>query len=284
MDDARRLTVETEAGAASAMHLPAGRVTVSGRLLADQDGVVTIEPRQRHDQLHTSATGPIEPRSPTHLRLKGLGNTALPGARRDATHVQAWPDLTGEITPEDGAVRVHRRNPLTTLTDFWTPGPAVSLDVELPPVPPGAPFDLSPLPDAEQRLIADGVILSRKALRTRHGGRVLVVATTAPGDVERHLRPIYGRRLHIRASPWTVEQYRAALDTLNDHHDRWHLLLVGDHTDAHGQVVIVVSSVDEDPGLIAWLAGQPPGLVDHRPWVHRRNPGAWSRRNRAPTP
>jgi hypothetical protein len=118
-------------------------------------------------------------------------------------------------------------------------------------------------------MIHAGVIVSRKILRTRRGGRVLVIATTAPDEVEHHLRPVYGAHLHVHESQWTVEQYRIATGDLDDHYDAWRLLVVGDHVNAHGQVVIIASTVGEHADLLAWLAVQPRGLVDHRPWIRR---------------
>lgn len=244
------------------------RVTVGGRLLADPAGLVTVEPRERHDQLTTSATGAIAPRSGHSLPLAGIDATdvaTLPGARRDATHVQAWADLTAVLAP-NGTAHVERYDPLSVLTDFWTPAPSTVLEADVPP-PPDEPPTPEPRTAVEQDLIDSGVIVSRKVLRTRHRGRVLVIATTAPAQVERHLRPVYGGHLHVHASRWTAEQYRSATDTLNDHFDRWQLLIVGDHVNGQGEVVVVAATVTEHPELATWLAEQPPGLVDHRPWL-----------------
>jgi hypothetical protein len=148
-----RTTGTLPSARSTALHLPAGRITVSGRLVVEPDGTVTIEPRQRHDQLTTSGTGPIEPRSQIHLGLTGIDTTELtdlPGARRDDARAQAWADLVAVVT-SDGMAHVERCTPLTSLTDFWTPGPSVVLDADIPTAPAGLPPDPSPLPLAERQ-------------------------------------------------------------------------------------------------------------------------------------
>jgi hypothetical protein len=248
-----------------------GPVTLGGRVLAEPDGTVTVEPRRHHDQLTTSGTGPIAPATPPHLRLTGLpGATvaALPGARRSGGRLQAWADLAAEILP-DGTATVIRCGPLTRLHDLWTPEPHAVLDAGVPAAPAGRPVLRIPPPAAEQHLIDAGVIVSRKVLRTHGGGKVLLVAATDPDAAERVLRPVYGERLRVRQSTWTAAQHRAAAQTVAEHADAWQVLVLGDHVDGHGRVVVTFSTVDTPPPLTAWLAGQPPGLVDHRPWLRR---------------
>ncbi|MGK5683261.1 hypothetical protein [Actinoplanes sp. URMC 104] len=242
------------------------RVDVRGRLLADPAGVVSIEPRQAPGQLEESLAGPVAPRSPIHLRLTGIdvaGVAALPQARRDDTGVQAWAEVVAELGP-DGSARVERAGPLTGLRDFWTPGPSGVLDADID-APPGEPA----WGVAEQPLIDDGTVLSRKILRTRRGGRALVLVTTAPDEVERRLRPVYGAHLHVEPSAWTAEQYRGAGDMLGRHHDEWQVIVLGDQVDGRGRLVVVAFTVDTPPALSRWLATQPRGLVDHRPWIRR---------------
>lgn len=119
-------------------------------------------------------------------------------------------------------------------------------------------------------LIREGAIVSRKVVSVGPGRTVMAVAATDPAQVERLLRPSYGRHVRVWQSRWSQQTFWQATDELNSNFERWDLMTVGDQLGPEGQSVVVASTVRLLPEMITWLAAYQPGMVELRPGTNPR--------------
>jgi hypothetical protein len=122
-------------------------------------------------------------------------------------------------------------------------------------------LDLHDFPHDDEALVA--VSLFRPSARQV----VVVIATTEPDRLERELRPRFGQRLCIVASPWTTAQVDAVTDALRTNMGAWRLYRTGPVVTAAGQAQASADAVLVTEQFAAWAAEIPDDLLEVNAWL-----------------
>jgi hypothetical protein len=209
---------------------------------------------------------------PRPVRPPFQGAVAVSGA--DFTRVAQRYELDGDIEGwatvggvwTGSVLRIDRHSRRRPEPD---PGPAW-VTPPCPPPPAGWPhgtnyagnlgFDLGDLRDS-------GAAVMVVTFRPGAGQAVLVVAAADPEAVEARLRPQLGQRLCVVPSRWTKDEIEAVRGHLHRHWEDWNIYQSGVAASEDAQAFVTASLTRVLPGVAAWAATLPVGILDLKPWL-----------------
>jgi hypothetical protein len=242
------------------------QVSAWGRLVRDDRGDWFEPPRPR--TLIYYEDPPVDAAWSGAVPVVGADFDDLEDRRERAGLTEGWATVTG--TWSAGRLRAEHqdpRRPDQPANDFpaW----------DVPPGPPPADgwpsgrdgssadsleFDLGDLK-------ATGAAVAVTVFRPGRRQAVLVVAAADPAPVEARLRPQLGASLCVVPSRWSRRELDEVRRRLHDHWEDWNIYRSGEINDSDGQATVIVGLARVRPGIAAWVAELPPGILALQPWL-----------------
>jgi len=140
-------------------------------------------------------------------------------------------------------------------------------------VPPCAPPDGGwPSSDLDENLdpnvdLHGEEVVTVTMFRPSRSQVVAVIASENPGRTEQRLRDVLGSSLCVVQSRWTGRQVEELRTTLGERHAEWLLYEWGETAAEDGQLTFAAKVVRVLPGLVAFAAGLPDGLLTVDAWL-----------------
>lgn len=205
------------------------------------------------------------PLSEYAVRLIGGDPLAVCAEFTDDGGIPGWATVTGTWLGD--AILVHEQDPRPP-RDHRPDNPSIPPTNPPCPEPPGGwpagtPDDILThhLPD----LVRSENCVATAFFPPRPGSTVVVVAVSDVAAAEQAWRPRLGERLGIVPSRWSTAELEAVTSTLCEHWDEWTISHIARPTGEHLQSTVEPRLFRVTPGMAAWAAALPDGILDPRP-------------------